>query len=46
MNLAGASIALGLIVVASVSWYVAGAMLVIAIAYWRWTKSKRPPDPP
>lgn len=46
MNLSGASIALGLVVVATVSRYVAGAMLVAAIVYWVWTKPKRPADPP
>lgn len=46
MNLAGASIVLGLIVVASVSWYVAGGMLVLAIGYWLWTRPSKPSDPP
>lgn len=46
MNLAGASIVLGLVVVATVSPYVAGAMLFALFLYWLWTKPKGPPDPP
>jgi hypothetical protein len=36
--MAGASIVLGIVMVATVSPYVAGALAIAAIAFWMWTR--------